>query len=79
MVLGFILAVMCSFGAVLTTEMLDSKVRGVRDLRQLTGMPPIAIIPALVSESTRKRRAFAWSISVVGVSMLLVFMIAVQI
>lgn len=79
MILGFILAIMSSFGAVLAAEGLDPKVRGVRDLKQLTGMPPIAVIPALVSESTRKRRLYAWSFSVIGVSMLLAVLIAVQV
>jgi len=78
-VLGFIFAVASSFGVMLIVEALDAKVRSVRDLKNLTGMPPIAIIPILETHSTRRKRVYAWSFSIVGVSTLLLFMISIQI
>jgi len=77
--LGMILAVVFSFGTALFSEALDSKVRGIRDLKNLTGMPPIAIIPILETKEIRRRRTIAWSFSVVGVASVLVLMIAIQI
>ena len=77
-ILGIIFAVAFSFGAVLAAEAFDSKVRSVRDLKSLTGMPPIAIIPVLETLSIRRKRVYAWSFSIVGVSSLLLYMIAIQ-
>lgn len=77
--LGIIFAAAFSFIAVLAAESFDTKVRSVRDLKSLTGMPPIAVIPVLETQSTRRKRVLAWSFSMVGVSGLLLFMIAIQI
>ena len=77
-ILGIIFAVAFSFGAVLAAEAFDTKVRSVRDLKSLTGMPPIAIIPVLETLSIRRKRVYAWSFSIVGVSSLLFYMIAIQ-
>ena len=52
---------------------------GIRDLKNLTGMPPIAIIPILETKEIRRRRTIAWSFSVVGVASVLVLMIAIQV
>jgi len=79
MILGMIFAVACSFVAVLVAEAFDAKVRSVRDLKNLTGMPPIAVIPVLETKATRRKRVYAWSLSIVGVSGLLFFMISIQI
>lgn len=78
-VLGMIVSVIFSFGAVFVSEALDGKVRGVRDLKLLTGMPPIAVIPVLESRKTKSRRMFAWSSSIIGVTALLVVMISIQV
>lgn len=78
-VLGFIFAFACSFGAVLIAEAFDVKVRSVRDLKNLTGMPPIAIIPVLETQATLKKRMYAWTFSIIGVSSLLLLMITIQI
>ncbi len=78
-VLGFIFAFVCSFGAVLIAEAFDVKVRSVRDLKNLTGMPPIAIIPVLETQATLKKRMYAWTFSIIGVSSLLLLMITIQI
>jgi len=78
-ILGMILAVIFSFGAVLISEAVDGKVRGIRDLKNLTGMPPIAVIPVLETRQMQRRRTWAWSSSIVGVTGLIALMIAIQI
>jgi len=78
-ILGMIFAVACSFIAVLVAEAFDQKVRSIRDLKSLTGMPPIAVIPVLETQSIRRKRTYAWAFSLVGVSGLLIFMITIQI
>ena len=79
MILGAILAVIFSFGTVFISEALDGKVRGMRDLRNLTGMPPIAVIPVLETRQVKRRRTLAWSTSIVGVTALLIVMISIQV
>ncbi len=78
-ILGSIVAVIVSFGAVFISEAFDTKVRGIRDLRNLTGMPPIAVIPVLETPQMKRRRTLAWSTSIVGVTSVLIFMISIQI
>lgn len=78
-ILGTILATIFALGGMLISEALDGKVRSIRDLRNLTGMPPIAVIPVLETKRQRRRRALAWSSSVVGVTALLIVMISVQV
>ena len=78
-ILGMILAVIFSFGAVFISEAVDGKVRGIRDLRNLTGTPPIAVIPVLETGKMQRRRTLAWSSSIVGVTGLIMLMIAIQI
>lgn len=79
-ILGMILAMVCALGIMIVVEALDGKVRGIRDLRNLTGgMPPIAVIPILETEAVRRRRTYIWSSAIVGVSGLLLYMITIQI
>jgi uncharacterized protein involved in exopolysaccharide biosynthesis len=78
-VLGTIVAVIFALGAVFISEALDGKVRGTRDLRHLTGMPPIAVIPVLETRKVKRRRTLAWSSSIVGVTALLIVMISIQV
>jgi uncharacterized protein involved in exopolysaccharide biosynthesis len=78
-ILGTIVAVFVSFLAVFISEGLDGKVRGMRDLRNLTGMPPIAVIPVLDTPKEKRRRALAWSSSIIGVTELLIVMISIQV
>ena len=78
-ILGMIVSVIFSIGAVLVSEALDGKVRGIRDLKLLTGMPPIAVIPVLESQQAKFRRTLAWSTSIIGVTALLVVMISIQV
>ena len=78
-ILGMIVSVIFSLIAVFVSEALDGKVRGVRDLKLLTGMPPIAVIPVLESPKAKSRRAVAWSSSIIGVTALLIVMISIQV
>lgn len=78
-VLGFIFAIGSSFGAVVISEALDSTVRGVRDLKSLTGMPPIAVIPILETHAEVRSRTIKWTTTVLGVTGLLVYLITIQI
>ena len=78
-ILGVIFAIGCSFGAVVFTEGLDQTVRGIRDLRNLTDMPPIAVIPVLEIQSERQKRTMIWSASAFGVASLLIYMITIQV
>jgi succinoglycan biosynthesis transport protein ExoP len=78
-VLGMIVSLIFSFSAVFVSEALDGKVRGIRDLKLLTGMPPIAAIPVLETRKTKSRRTLAWSSSIIGVTALLVVMISIQV
>jgi uncharacterized protein involved in exopolysaccharide biosynthesis len=78
-ILGFIFSIGCSFGAVFVREGLDSSVRSVRDLKNITGMPPIAVIPVLESHSEQQRSTLVWSASGLCVVALLIYMIAIQV
>ena len=78
MILGFIFAIGCAFGAVVISEAVDGTVRGLRDLKQLTGMPPIAVIPVLETRAEQRRRTFVWAASIIGVTGLMAYMIAGQ-
>jgi protein tyrosine kinase modulator len=78
-ILGMIFAVGSAFAAVVISEALDATVRGVRDLRNLTGMPPIAVIPVLETQAESRRRTIGWSFAGFSVTGLLVYMIAIQI
>jgi hypothetical protein len=79
MILGIIFASGCALGAAVISEGLDATVRGARDLKMITGMPPIAIIPVLESPTEVHRRTVLWSASAVGVTALLIYMITMQI
>lgn len=78
-ILGIILATGVSVGAVVVSESLDSRVRGVKDIRLITGMPPIAVIPMLETAAEERSRTIIWTSAIIGVTAVLVYMIAVQI
>jgi len=78
-ILGTIVAAVFALGGLLVSEALDGKVRGTRDLRNLTGMPPIAVIPVLETRKEKRRRTLAWSSSIIGVTALLIVMISIQV
>jgi succinoglycan biosynthesis transport protein ExoP len=68
--LGFVLSLGAGAGAAVLRDSLDGSVRGVRDMRALLSVPPLAAIPVIVTRAdSRKRRrvvAFSWLGSVVG-------------
>lgn len=78
-ILGIIFAIASAFGAVVISEAFDARVRSIRDLRNITGIPPIAVIPVLETQDEHRRRTVIWSSCVFGVASILVYMIAIQI
>ena len=78
-ILGAIFAVACAFGAVVISEALDTRVRSIRDLKNITGIPPIAVIPVLETQAEHRKRTIIWSSSVFGVAIVLAYVIAIQI
>ena len=78
-ILGLIFAAACALGAVVISEALDARVRSIRDLKGITGIPPIAIIPVLETQAEIRKRTIIWSSSAFGVASILVYMIAIQI
>lgn len=68
--LGFVLSLGAGAGAAVLRDKLDVSVRGVRDVRALLSVPPLAAIPVIVTraDSRRHRRlvAVSWFGSVVG-------------
>jgi succinoglycan biosynthesis transport protein ExoP len=68
--MGFVLSLGAGIGAAVLRENLDTSVRGVRDMRALLSVPPLAAIPVIVTraDSRKRRRAmtFSWLGSVVG-------------
>jgi uncharacterized protein involved in exopolysaccharide biosynthesis len=59
--MGFVLSLGAGVGATLLRESLDASVRGVKDMRLLLSVPPLAAIPVIVtpSEAARRQR-FVW-------------------
>jgi hypothetical protein len=68
--MGFVLSLGTGAGAAVLRDNLDLSVRGVRDLRALLSVPPLAAIPMIVTRAdSRKHRravAFSWVGSVAG-------------
>jgi succinoglycan biosynthesis transport protein ExoP len=68
--MGFVLSLGAGVGAAVLRENLDTSVRGVRDMRALLSVPPLAAIPVMVTraDSRKRRRAmtFSWFGSVAG-------------
>lgn len=79
MILGIMFASGCALVAGVVTEGLDTTVRGTRDLKLITGMPPIAVIPVLESKAEAQKMALIWTVSILGVVAMLVYMLAMQI
>lgn len=79
MILGIIFASGCALAAAVVSEGLDATVRGARDLKLITGMPPIAIIPVLESQAETQKSTMIWSLSILGVAAMLIYMITMQI
>ncbi len=54
--LGIVLAGALSIAALALAEVLDSSVRNARDIRELLGVPPLASIPLVETQSDRRQR-----------------------
>ena len=77
-VLGLFFSIAAGIGLAVVVEAVDGTVRSVRDLKLLTGAPPMVIVPNLETASEHRNRVLAWSFSIVLVSGLLVTLISVQ-
>lgn len=51
---GFILSLAATFGVLWLLEYMDSTVRGRKDLFDLTGVPPLALVPHIGTDSERR-------------------------
>ena len=67
LVVGMILASIIALSAVVVAEMLDTRVRGASDIRQILGRSPLAVVPEIhnsVYWRTRTRRVAMLTVSV---------------
>jgi len=64
--LGFVLSLGAGVGAAMLRENLDVSVRGVRDMRALLSVPPLAAIPVIVTRADSRRHRRAMTFSCVG-------------
>ena len=53
---GVVLAAMLAFGAALAAEAFDATVRGSKDLGEILGVTPIAVVPDIRNSAFRKQR-----------------------
>lgn len=58
--LGIFIAITLSFGSALIAEMLDPTVRSSRDVRQILGVIPLAIIPEIANSTTLGVQRARW-------------------
>lgn len=79
MILGIIFASGCALLASVVSEGLDGTVRGSQDLKSITGLPPIAVIPLLESEAEIRKQTMIWTLSIISVAAILIYTITVQI
>ena len=71
LVLGFVFSIGSGVGLASLLEAMSTKVHGARHLSTITGSPPLAIIPEIVTTEDRWRRGVTWS-SIAFVSLLVV-------
>jgi polysaccharide biosynthesis transport protein len=76
LILGIVLSALFAAGLVWLLERLDTTVRGRKDLLQLLGVPPLAIVPRIItaadrSLSRRRDRLTAVTASVLGFALML--------
>jgi len=79
MILGIIFASGCALLASVISEGLDGTVRGSQDLKAITGLPPIAVIPLLESEAEVRKQKMIWTLSILSVAAILIYTITVQV
>jgi uncharacterized protein involved in exopolysaccharide biosynthesis len=76
LVMGFILSMGSAMGAAALRESSDSSVRGVKDLRALLSVAPLAAIPLITTEAERRRHQrlvrYSWQGTVVAMVTLVV-------
>jgi len=77
-ILGLIFSIGTGVGLAVIVEAVDGTVRSARDLKMLTGMPPIVIVPILETRSEHRNRMLAWTGSIGAVSLLLISLISIQ-
>ena len=65
LIAGLILSLGAGFVAVVAKDSVDPSIRGVDEIRQLLSVPPLAVIPAIVTRAEIRRRrrfkGFAWT------------------
>ncbi len=76
LILGVVLSLLAAGSLIWLLERLDSTVRGRKDLVQLLGVPPLAIVPRIVTIETRRSarlhaRYTAAAASILGLALLL--------
>lgn len=64
--LGFILSLGAGAGAAVLRDNLDVSVRGVRDVRALLSVPPLAAIPVILTRADFRKRRRAMTLSWLG-------------
>jgi uncharacterized protein involved in exopolysaccharide biosynthesis len=64
--MGFVLSLGAGAGAAVLRQNLDRSVRGVRDVRALLSVPPLAAIPVIVTRADSRKRRRAMTFSWVG-------------
>jgi uncharacterized protein involved in exopolysaccharide biosynthesis len=73
--MGLFLSISLGAGAAVAGDNLDTSVRGVRDVRMLLAVPPLAAIPHIGTQAERRRRRrtklLAWMGGLVGLAALL--------
>lgn len=78
---GLLLGLILALGAAIMAEALDPRVRGSRDVREILGVTPLAMVPEILTEEigrARKRLAFGYlgamaGLGVVGIAALRLF------
>ena len=70
-VAGIVLSVALTFGVLWLLETMDTTVRGRKDLFELTGVPPLALVPHIgtvaEAQAARRRKWYAIGTSVATV------------
>ncbi len=71
---GLVLSLAGGLGAAILRDNFDASVRGVKDVRMLLSVPPLAAIPRIVTRAERARRKrvirYSWQGAIVGMVVL---------
>jgi len=74
--MGFLLSMGAGVSAAALRESTDTSVRGVKDLRALLNVPPLAAIPVMLTQAERRRRRrlvrYSWQGAIAGLVTLMV-------